>query len=252
MTRTRRAIGRGGCDRNRASRPSRFLGGALAHTPRVTEDGKRRQGVAIVLPDHVGWTGGRADHLRRRRSRRRGHLDGVAGLLPARPGRGRHPRAGPRRRRGAGVPPQPPRARPALRQAPHRRDGGLRHHQPALLRADPGRRAAGPGLGVHAGAGQRRGVTARRVGPDPAAGRRRRRVRAGREPAARREPGADLCPAPPRPHEPRAARPGQCGARPRRGVSADRRDTWPRSATASSSTWPVLPTPGWRAPGGPP
>ena len=77
-------------------------------------------------------------------------------------------------------------------------------------------------------------------------------LRAGRQPPARREPGADLGPAPARPHEPGAARSGQCGARPRRGVPADRRLTWPHWATASSSTWPARPTPGWRGPGGPP
>ena len=41
-----------------------------------------------MLPDHVGWTRGRTDHLRRRGRRRRGHVDGVAGLFPPRPGRG--------------------------------------------------------------------------------------------------------------------------------------------------------------------
>ena len=101
-------------------------------------------------------------------------------------------------------------------------DGGLRHHQPALLRADPGRRAAGPAVGVHAAPGQRRGVPPGRVGADPAALTGRRRLRPGRQPPPRREPPPGRRPASRRPDEPRAARPRQRRARPRRGLPPDR------------------------------
>ena len=63
------------------------------------------------------------------------------------------PSAGQRQDPGAGagggrrarLPAQPARPRSAVGPSPHGRDGGLRHHQPALLRADPRRRDAGHG-----------------------------------------------------------------------------------------------------------
>ena len=57
-------------------------------------------------------------------------------------GQARDPGAGAGRRRGARLPAQPARPRAAVGPAPHGGDGGLRHHQPALLRADPRRRDA--------------------------------------------------------------------------------------------------------------
>ena len=145
-----------------------------------------RQGVAIRLPSRVecaGWPG--------RPSTTSPQAAGVATSTVSRAfsnpdaGQRADPGAGARGRRRARLPAQPARPRAAVRAAPHGRDGGLRHHQPALLRADPRRGDAGQGIGVHARPRQRRGVPAHRVRPDPAPGAVGGRLRPRRQPAAR-------------------------------------------------------------------
>ena len=176
-----------------------------------------------MLPRTLSCPRGPTHHLRRRHRCGRRHLDRLARLHQPREGLGRDPRTGAGQRGRARLSAQPSCTGAAVRPTPHRGHGGLGHHQPALLRADPGRRDAGPHVGVHAAPRERGGVAADGVGADPATRAGRRRIPPRSEPTAGREPEADRGPASRGPHEPRGARARQRRAGPRRGLSAGRR-----------------------------
>ncbi len=176
-----------------------------------------------MLPDRVGWTRGRPDHLRRRHRRRRRHVDRVPGVLPARPGRRRT------RERVLAVA-----AELGYRPNPHARAllSG-RHHTVAMVVSDitnPHYFELIRGAELRARVSEYTLVLVNaEESPRVEWDQIQRLVAAvdGFVLAASRLPDenlrADRGPAPRRPHEPRAARAGQRGARPRRGVPADRR-----------------------------
>ncbi len=253
-TRSARASHAGGFDSRPAAPGAR---GRCAAVSAVTAADARETATQTARGCHlvakpVGWVRGEPDHLRRRPGRRRGDVHRLPRVHQPEPGQREHPGKGARRRDRAGLPPQPPRPRPALGPPPHRLHGGLRHHQPALLRADPRGRAAGQGLGVHARPGQRRGVVPDRVGAGPAAGALGRRLRPRRQPASRRQPSSDRRAATGGADEPRAAGARQRGAGPCPWAVTRWSSTSPPSATPSCSTSPVHATPGWRRRGGVP